>query len=184
MVKLFFLIVGIFLVVWFVFGPQIFLSLWRTITPTPAPNQISLFNWQRYDDPNLKISINHPNHWLLSTSPTELIISSTQESLGGETRKEQIQITIDQIPQPEGQTLQDYAYKTQPQGFKIKSQEKVRVDNVEGVKITQEVTNPGLAPSEIIYLPRQSRLYVITATPADSELKPFFDQVLESFKFL
>lgn len=183
MFKLALLIAGIVGVVWFVIGPKAILTGWYSIAPTPAPHNISLLNWNRYENWSLQFSISHPTTWVVSESTNEVIIASTRKGLSEETRKEHLRVSIERTSLEQDQTLQDYVDQA-TRDLKLESKKQIKFDNSVGFKIIEQSLSPANIPAIKVYLSKQNSVYIFSATPADSQLLSAFYQMVESFKIV
>lgn len=151
-------------------------------SPNPT-SQAELTPVRSYMNSSLKLSLNYPENWQISESGTDVIFATTKESLGkDETRKEELRVFIGRTPLLQGQNLEKYISdidkRSKPNIFDQKS---ILVDREKAIR---RVTSLGNYEAIVIYVQSGTKIYTISATPADSTFMPAFDQMLQSFKFL
>lgn len=154
----------------------------------PAPTNVpttstprSSIQWKSYTNDFLKFSLEYPENWLLDTSGTfTTIVNNINKNDPG-----YFKVLLTRTQLLESQTIEDFIKDPQiRRNSKILSQQSISVDGKTGEKIIIQ----DKVKETIIYLKRvldeKNFVYIISATPADSELMPIFDQMLRTFKFL
>lgn len=147
------------------------------------PSQAELSSLRNYMNSSLKFSLNYPNNWQILESGTDVIFATTKESLGkDETRKEELRVFVGRTSLLQDQNLAKYISVIDARSTPIILDKKnISISQNEAVRRTVDLGN---YKAIVIYVQYGTKIYTISATPADSALMPVFDQMLQSFKFL
>jgi len=149
------------------------------VPATSAPR--SSIQWKTYTNDFLKFKLDYPVNWSILELDTDVIFASTKEGLNrDETRKNELRVFIGRTSLLESQDLEKYVAEIDKRSKpEVLDKESIKVDDNNAIRriINNEYK------SLIIYIQSGSRIFTISATPADSELMPIFDQMLQTFKF-
>lgn len=144
-----------------------------------------------YNSNGLNIAFKVPQEWLIVEYPNTIVIGSNQDALGfgnnvnsQKPNKKNISVTIDRLYPLQNQTLQDYINSSKERSIASLDLEKITIDGISSYvfETTHKIQNQEIN-SRNIYLDRNGVFYAISATPADSELMPVFEDIVKSIKF-
>lgn len=144
-----------------------------------------------YTSTALKISFKYPKDWRTIEYPNVIVVGNDQASLNFGNNvdltpptKERISIKISIIHLLQNQSLPDYIKEVEKNSISNKSIESMNINGVEAIvrEISYSVNNNELL-YRYLYLERNNEIYSISATPADSELIPEFNQIVNSIEF-
>jgi len=135
-------------------------------------------NWETYTNEFFDFSIKYPGNWFVYEDEATVILGSSKENLmKEETSNKQLRVIVVRNSLFENQTLEDFInFPTPP---KILSEKKLSIAGSSG----KELVVDSEPRARIVYLPKGPAVYMISVTPADSELMSIFEEMLQSFKF-
>ncbi|MEX2028379.1 MAG: PsbP-related protein [Candidatus Curtissbacteria bacterium] len=170
---------------YFVFSRNNPLKLQSAVSQSQSPkpaNQLTSTQLKNYENNFLKFTLSYPENWQILESGTDVIFATTKEGLGkDETRREELRVFIGRTPLLQGQNLEKYISDIDGRSTpNILDQKSILVD---GQRAIRRLNGLDKYKAIVIYVQSGTKIYTISATPADSKLMPVFDQILQTFKF-
>ncbi len=147
--------------------------------------------FKKYSSDRLRVSFNYPGDWKLLEFPNVIVIGNNQTSLNfgnniysAKPSKKDISIKISMSQLLQNQSFIDYIKEIEKNSL---STSLIESRNINGNKsITKEVSyviNGDSFRYINFYLERKNKIYIISATPADSELLPVLNKIVDSIEF-
>lgn len=161
-----------------------------TNTPTTETQTSSTLSpetqWIVYANSFLNFTIKRPSNWQILELDNEIIFASSKDGLKkDETRKQELRVFIGKTSLLENQDLKKYVAAIDERAKpKIIDEQYIKFDGKEAIKRIVNIDADPEYKMTLIYIETSNYVYSIAATPADSELTPIFDQMLQSLKFL
>src|SRR3989338_7748196 len=157
-------------------------------TPTTSSSE----NFKTYKSDALKVSFDVPETWLIGEYLNTIVIGNNQMSLDfgnnvnlPEPGSKNISVQINSLHLLQNQTLDSYLKEASKsaRAYKTVSNNKINGFNAITVESSYQIGGRVIAYRDTYIEKTKNNIYSISVTPADSELMPIFDQMLQSFKF-
>lgn len=170
------ILIGIFII-----GIIVYIVTNRNIQVVPMQNDaVNSEDFKNYTSEALKISFKYPKDWTINELGGR---SVSIINLG----KEEIKILITKTSMLQNQSFKDYIkiidYRSKDTN-KIEMEKNIVISNKSGIeRIVKPFVGSDLRQYIIIFVENNGFMYSISATPADSELIPVFNKIVNSIEF-